>query len=649
MNTIRKSPFTNNRFEHDNVHLYYLDEMTLDKLTSLKSTYIIGSRGTGKTTMLTALSYSERLENKSLKKLLNDQPFNSKLVGVYIKLPEYQFQKIDNWLNSLLIIDDYAAILCFYLDILCIEMLCRATEKLLINGIINVSPEKECEFCKSFLNNNSWSIENYLPSSDSLSLLNLSKAFLKIRIEIDLAASRNVEPIEIINKYNVVQIGKLGRDFCEALFKDLYPSTPDTLQPSWHCKFCFDESECLSAKQQKVLNSMIRLSRYPLFYVASFVRQPDDSFSTYIPNLSVGKADCQFIFIDNEMERDSLFRNFVEGVSRVRIEHILNSNATFELSKILGRLSINKLLQDIMTTSVSSNVKQLLIDASEFTTTAFYIDQFKDDPENILPIYQTYLFKMLNIQLPIENQEQWSRRKEDCEQFRKKMVSAYLSICDEFNFSVRYCSADMVIQMSDTCIRDFLSQMDSIFKESGLELSEFLTREVSIDIQDRALKRASREKLESMPKIGARHHRECSNLVNAIGKLTQQLQHRHPENKQLQRPELGNFVLILPKTNSINFENPTKVLFESVEYGYIRVLEKDEARIVFRLHTSLAPQFLTSYRGSYYECIIDPNVLIFFQNNTDSDVLTSYLKDLVTSYYRDEKVDSIQISLFDNL
>jgi ABC-type lipoprotein export system ATPase subunit len=54
------------------VHLYFLPNDVFSRLEQPKPTYLIGSRGTGKTTLLTALSWKEQLNNPYLSEKLDN-------------------------------------------------------------------------------------------------------------------------------------------------------------------------------------------------------------------------------------------------------------------------------------------------------------------------------------------------------------------------------------------------------------------------------------------------------------------------------------------------------------------------------------------------------------------------------------------------
>src|SRR5262249_34306339 len=91
------SPFTANRFEFEGKHLYYLAPDVMRALEEPTPAYLIGTRGTGKTTLLKALNWERRLHDEHLREQLGEDSFINRYIGIYIKLPEEHINLIDNW------------------------------------------------------------------------------------------------------------------------------------------------------------------------------------------------------------------------------------------------------------------------------------------------------------------------------------------------------------------------------------------------------------------------------------------------------------------------------------------------------------------------------------------------------------------------
>src|SRR6266576_1315757 len=145
------SPFSLNRFEYEREHLYSLPEETFPKLEEMKPTYLIGTRGTGKTTLLHAISWNERWFNNSLRVQVGHNVFAKEYVGVYLKLPEYQLARIEQWLAKEET-DDRGSVLGLYIDLIWLEILANGLVELLLVKVFKADPAAEHELIASILN-----------------------------------------------------------------------------------------------------------------------------------------------------------------------------------------------------------------------------------------------------------------------------------------------------------------------------------------------------------------------------------------------------------------------------------------------------------------------------------------------------------------
>ena len=135
------SPFTANRFEFEGRHLYYLPEDVFRPLEEAAPAYLIGTRGTGKTTLLKALNWENRLYDEHLRNQLGEDPFRARYIGVYLKLPKVHIGLIDDWSR------DYGPrhelFVSLFLELLWSELMLEAVAGLLVEGIIEASPREE--------------------------------------------------------------------------------------------------------------------------------------------------------------------------------------------------------------------------------------------------------------------------------------------------------------------------------------------------------------------------------------------------------------------------------------------------------------------------------------------------------------------------
>lgn len=642
------SPFTLARFEYEHVHLYFLQRKLFARLERPKPIYLIGSRGTGKTTLLKTLSWSERLENESLRRQLRGNPFRSRYIGIYLKLPEIQLGLISRWAQSASS-DVHANFFAHYLDLVWIEELLSAISELVIANRINIAPDREQACIADICSEDGFVLEG--TGSGPKTLREFARAIRRRREDIELCASTGVPPAEVVKTFRMVHhIGGFGRQVAEKLGSACNAERDNDPQSlGWHFKICMDEGECLDAFQQRVLNTMLRLSKTPLFFVVSFVSYPPDPTSTLIANLTLQQADRELVPLDDMSESE--FRELVEGVATVRAQEQLvgQPNVAFDVYKTLGALDINGLLLSILRESVSPFAKQLLEAASAAERQPFFKDiggdggRGRGGTRTSTPIYQTYLVQKLSLKIPVsEHEPRWKRRKQDSAELRKRIVAAYLSICNDVNADARYASADVVLQTSDNCVRDFLSQVDEIFITANVPLARFLDSVVDPSIQDRAIKAASRKKYDSLPVFGVNNPTETRALVDGLARLTAMLQRGSRDIQHLKSSERGRFVLNLGPEPQGVASQLLRSLREAAEAGFLRLLSQESNPLVFRVHTSLSPAYGFSYRGAYYDIQIDWQIVDRLRRIKEE----RELEDAVAEMFRGIENVSSQIDMF---
>jgi hypothetical protein len=620
------SPFSLARFEYEHTHLYFLQRKLFDRLEVERPVYLIGSRGTGKTTLLKALSWSEQRNNKSLKLQLRGH--TAKYIGIYLKLPEIQLALISEWAAERPPV--HANIFSHYIDLVWTEQLLKAVADLVAQGALLVRAEAEQSGVQEMLR--ATSLEATSGRSQSpRTLLELSQFLQDRREQIELSASIGVPLNQAIERLNLTfHIGAFGRSIAQHLANLCWPSSDETLLPG-SFKICMDEGECLDKKQLLVVNTMVRLSRAPAFFVVSFVSPPEDSTQTLLPNLTLQMADRELVPLDEIGEAD--FRELVEGVASVRVQHALaEPDVKFSAARSLGILDINSLLKDILRESVSANARRLLDDAAAAS---------ESSQGNDIPIYETYLVQRLGASTP-EPDSSWERRRDTSAGSRKKLVAAYLSICHDVGARPRYAFAEMVLQLSDNCVRDFLAQIDEIFKESNDTLAVFLSRAVDTKTQDKALRSSSQKKYESLPAFGVNNPDETRALVDGLGQLTAMLQRQSPSDRQLRSSERGLFEIRVGEQPPSNLVRLLRSLREAAEAGFLRIASDDGDSLVVRVHTSLAARFGFSYRGAYYHVPMNWHALDQMRSLSDPKALETY----VSRCYRVIERSNSQVDLF---
>src|ERR1039458_1946475 len=358
------APFSLNRFGLEQVHTYFLPKRVFSILEDKKSVFLLGSRGTGKTTLMKALNWNEQLANPSLRQALNSALTDRRYLGLYLKLTLSPLTRFRIWP-----VGDEAirtAVFSTYIDLLWLEPLLEAVAHLTAKRILRSKPEREYAACAAVLRKHP---ELAIGEKSQCSFISLARLIESRRIELELLAlakaSLSIEKLSEL--YPVGQVGDLGRSAAGIIAE--YCSSCTEQQP-WHIKVCMDEAECLDILQQRVMNTAVRLTHAALSYVISFVGRMEDPTGTVLPNLSLQRADREIVALDashrdqeglvNFLDDDT-FRDLAEGVCKARISAVSPKAAeAFSTVRLLGKLDINYLLWNILNSSESAEAVRLI-------------------------------------------------------------------------------------------------------------------------------------------------------------------------------------------------------------------------------------------------------------------------------------------------
>ena len=617
MNII-SSPFSSSRYEHDGLHLYYIKEDTLSSLESDTPIIITGSRGTGKTTLLNALNWNEQKFNPNLIKALDKITHRNDYIGIYLKVPILKIESFEHWEKTES--QCYTLIFSLYLELVWLQEAISAIIGLQNNGNLAYTAQQELSAVdrikKKFRN----LFLSPATSTNPRTLLDLSESIIEIRKFIEDSATFREDIDELYKTLSgVEQYGEISNYISKKLAQ---LSSTDNLPLKF--KVCMDECESLSEKQILVINTLLRISSHPVFYVFSFIGKSFDSKQTLIRNLTNQKADVLKINLDDM--KFSEFEDFADGVSKARISAFTKTdNIEFSIKKVLGKGSINNLLEKILRKSESPRARKLIKAAKENYDKEFY-ETYRDEG---LPIYQSYLVDKLNIDINKYLDSPADKRTQESKEIRKRMVAAYLSICKEFNTPPLYAYSYMVYRISDISIRDYIWQLDEIFKEANLPLEEFINAKISVEQQDKGIKRASLKKLHSIESSEVKTRDPVEKLVIGLGNITEIIQTKSADISHLRSSERGIFGVLKESCDGETID----LIQQSSDAGFIKILESNDATLRFRVHNSLSAEFGFSYRGAYYDTNIKSSQLkILLEANNRVD-LEERAKEIAESIY----------------
>ncbi|MEL4304377.1 hypothetical protein [Methanococcoides sp. LMO-2] len=636
-----QSPFQYNRWESDTEHLIWIPER-LSEWEKKRSIYISGSRGTGKTTLLRAFEWKQRLHNESLKSQLDKHPFSNRYIGVYLSMPDFITNHFRNWPPKENHMDDEtweeekARVYSLYIEYQILQLFVAAIKDLRGNQILNFTPNEE-EDCVQKILEERPEIKHFLVSDKDVIRLNDLKICFKLMHEkIRLYAIKNVQlPYE--EMYPVLQMGKMLDEIADILLNlcsqsDDYNDGDDTKLNSWTLKVCLDQVESPENYQLRAINTMVaRLSGSNVSFAIATVKKNMDIISTYIPNHPLTDADRMHYDLDEIYRKEpGKFKEFISNVSELRFrKYTGKDDISVDLPYILGEWDINTLLYPLINKSENKNAKELLKRAKlnmgnkffEFDRKDLPLDQLIDDglcekteiseAQEILipPIFQTYLVEKLNLNIDDSKATNYEIRAFKSSTVRKEMVVAMLCLCKEYGLPVPYAGYNMVVDMSDQCIRDFLLQMHHIYVVQAKSPEEFVQKPVNIRKQFKALKNASNARYDGIKNDVSY---EIGQLIYSIGKITAEVQSAYNDSSSFKRDEKGRFYInyALIKSNK-DKERLKRILKLARDSFCIKVLEESQESIVFRLHNLFAPKFSFSYRGSYSNVKISGEDLLY--------------------------------------
>lgn len=620
---MKQSPFSKSKYEFNGRNLYYIRDGILSQLEEDKPVVITGSRGTGKTTLLNALNWREQISNESLRVAIGNGK-TSEYLGVYIKISETKPSAFEKWSEVEPSIRD--ELFSAYLDLIWLEEVFNGLADLTTFGTLNISPEDEGEICKNFLCLLSKNMINRKPQDIDPTFRGAASACRKEWFHIERLATHHVSvspDTEIFSPGS--QVGSFGREAGLYLSSEIERSSG---LEGYHFKICFDECECLSETQVKMLNTLVRLAKHPCYYVFSFISRPVDLSGTIIPSLSNQLADRIIVELDNMDDQE--FTNFAQGVAAVRIQSFSGKKSiSFEGEKIFGKISINEFISTILEKSESPSAQKLIHSTSEVKRNPFF--HLYKEHEN--PYYQNYLVEQLKIELVEDNRGKWTkaRRHQESKEIRKKMVAAYLSICRDLKTSPIYASWDVIIQICDRSIRDFLLLMQELYLEFGVDIDTFCSKKMPIMKQNSGIQSFSKKKFESLSSAPSTKTGSVGNIVYAVGIITAMIQSSSPDKSHLRSPERGKFCI--DGTGSVDECELARTILEATEAGFLKILPKESHDLRFRLHTSLSPYFSTSYRGSYYDYPVQKIELEQILALTSSNEIKARCGEIVSGKY----------------
>lgn len=677
MNNAQINPFLPTRYErHDRPLIWVSGKVKI--LEEKECIYVCGTRGSGKTSLLRAIHWLERVENESLIEQVGSN-FPG-YIGVYFRIPDYVTEALSNidWggiypnLKSFDNVNyDYFS---NFIELISIEQICDSLFAFRKNNVFKYSPDEEKDFIINFISESilfTSAFEKKVIPSMPLSFPELKNSCRLVRTEMYLSCTRG-NVARLVEKISLDKGGLLVQSFCEkfCLFhSELFGNK------SLYFKICIDDCEVTTTSQQIYLNTLVRLHKHPVFWILSFVDRQYEATATLIQNQDLTDADRKIFFLDEMPYHE--FKEFCEKVSAIRFKYLerqLNLRQReegFSLENILGSTKINDLLLVDEERRFHKEFMGLIAraEASEPLRNPGIMGTLTITGKIKPPVYQQYLLEKLFPDKTVL--EVISEKGTSFDPFlRRKQVAAFLSMKSEFRLkNAGFAGWEAVIGMSDGCIRDYLELMAELFDSSvagiGRDVQDFRLRPraVTIERQRDALLLASKKKASGYNSKVDRGAMRAAKMIEALGHLTHILQSDHTDLSCLRTPERGIFVFNLNdvfKRNQSSHEEARKLVFNTLKKCEIdglllRVRRKFEASynseykesqeydanvLRYRLHARFAAAYGFSYRGAYSEVKLPmENVLALCEspNTVVSDLWASEMaKDISSVREKDD-------------
>ena len=616
-NQLLKNPFEGQRWEQDTEHIIYLPEIFAE-FEKRQDLYIIGSRGTGKTTYLKALNWETRVENRSIHaQIENCDVFKDRYIGIYIDAVSFGlsvFEMSDN--------EDYSLMLVYSLwaELNVLLGLIESIKGLYKNDYIDFTIKDEQSQCNK--------IYDYLSNIFGDTTLKNRKS-----TGTDYDITLLEETITPLLKKVVDEREELKYKCDSYSFGDLIEETVPKLvclcdkknEIKWCTKICFDAIES-APNFHKIINTFVakKLSERVWFIISGLSHRLIDMDQTYIPNHNLTNDDKAHIDLDktfflSDAARRNEFDSLAEGICDLRLKHSDNNNTIdvnkkFDLNAYLGYWTMNQILDVYLkskkTISVGNEFKVFMDLVEKNNEKKKYLTDFP-------PYIETYYYDILGKTKKWDGTLQKSRQKN--RDTGKKYVVIMLALLRNYKltYSTPYAGKRQYMYLCNST-REFLQLMAALFdvrmkQYPSKDLSYFFDFEAKltqneIQAQTEATVKVAEDKYEGIKNKSNKEiiTKKMSIFIDTCGNILYDLQAKE-ELSSLISEERGIFTVSL-KDNTSN-DKLLSFLKTAADDTYIKILvenNKNNVRIInFELSRLFAPKYKFSFRSPWNKIKID--------------------------------------------
>lgn len=635
-----QNPFGPNRIEYESRPILWFSQKSGAISTTAKPVFVAGTRGSGKTSILRSLSTVHILEDQNLAAQVGQLGW----YGVFFQLNETFSPLIDNAVLTLVpehirldpeaVTHRHFVIFSHYLELKIVERLLDSLGQLRRDGHLKYSASSDRDVALSIHKD----VLHFIPLPDRLDFFSIDELRSRITRYIDDCFNAFFFGAEgQYTRFNATDPGNIINKVAGAIVPLLDgPAFATGKTP--YLKILIDDCEALTPLQQQFLNTLVRKTRGNVKWVLAYIGGLYDTIRTVIPGQSLSNADRDVENLDSTS--DTEFGTLCENVSSLRLYYALPEElrdglkrkdplAAFSLKKRLGKFSVNDIIERVIEAGHSDGRERLIAladEAQEFLS----INLSKADQDQFA-LHRKSRPYAEGLALALMNPESKRRPLSTAEamllkrSIARKQSWAFLEACRILRLhDYPYVGHQIIIQLSDVCIRDFLDIMGEIFRRAvaasgdASRLLDFINSEASIPLeqQRQAVNAASQKKLDGLEALSHPYEEESVRMVRAFGYLTARLQTEFADENALGTTERGIFKIELNemRTLAARLEYPSgkmdEVLRRAEKDGFIREvsaagdLEVERAdgaskEMSIRLHRRFAPYFRCSYRGPY--------------------------------------------------
>ncbi|GGD86766.1 ORC-CDC6 family AAA ATPase [Microbacterium murale] len=588
MTTKTLAHFFDDRWEQDRIqHFYYLATPAYQRLSRLaKHVVLKGHRGTGKTTLLRALDWRERLTNSHLRSALGDEPFADHTVGCFLQIKLLPVDMLDIWLRSS---NDQVryAIISSYLRASWIVEICAA-----IRGLNDARRFASYGEELADLGPVAQMVWEWVPkalkvgpvtTNETISIVDIDRIARGImRYLRDAAAIEFPSPEDALTRLDLLDLGVVSSRVFSALATFVSRLGGEGL---WTFRICMDEGEFLSEDWAVALRTLIRETDSPVYLAVSVLNSLGSSTRAAGASLSID--DREIVDLDDRPPEQMV--DLLNGVMRARLELVGVARPRFDLKSFLGNPDLDELFE-------------IAISRSERRAA----ERMRRRPRGGSPIREH-----LEQAGAIRANTAQSRRDESVG-YRKKKIAGYLHLLGSLGIDrPTYAGWRIAVNMADNSVRDFvrflryameLWSRDEPESMTDKDVAKFLAApRLDYRLQDAALDRLGRQKLDSMSATLVDHV-----VASAVVKLFGEVSHRSDfyGDKRMGRPNANRIVVRdpgRPIEAGASYATLIRLLEQAASYGYISDLEITEGRLSCRVNRSFARHFGFSYWKPQYD------------------------------------------------